>query len=113
MRAKGGRIKESSSQTPDSLQLQIAAKRHQVLAMAALATHPWKTVFETAALEVSLELLCHIPRQRRALDRQLRLERRVVILNELIKEGAFRAVAHVRRRAHSPNWLPCQLASAT
>jgi hypothetical protein len=60
--------------------------------MTGVAAHPQKPVLETPALEVVLELLLHIPRQVRALRRQVRLECGIVFLNDSIKEGAFRAV---------------------
>jgi len=66
--------------------------------MATIAADPQETVLETPALEVLLELLLHIPRQGRALCGQMCLERGIVFLNKLIKEGALRAVAHIRRR---------------
>jgi len=47
-------------------------------------------MLEAAALEVLLELLLDIPWQLRALRPLVRLERRVVLLSELIKEGALR-----------------------
>jgi hypothetical protein len=42
--------------------------------MAAVTTYPQDAVFQTAALEVILELPLDIARQSRALDRQLGLE---------------------------------------
>jgi len=74
--------------------------------MAAVATHPQKAVLETPALEVVLEFLLHIPRQVRALRRQMRLERGIVFLDELIKEGALGAVARIRRRAATRTGFP-------
>jgi hypothetical protein len=65
--------------------------------MAALAAHPQETVLEAPALEVVLELLLDIPRQGRALCRQIRLERGIGFLNESIEEGAL--PSPVRRRA--------------
>ena len=61
-----------------------------MLRMATVAAHPPKTVLETPALVVLLELLPHISGQVRALRRQVRLERGIVFLDELIKEGALR-----------------------
>jgi len=74
--------------------------------MAALATHPQKATFKATEFEVSPKLPLKIRRQFRALCRQVGLERRVVFLNELIKEGALWAVAHVRLRADSRTGLP-------
>jgi hypothetical protein len=59
-----------------------------VLGMTGIAAHAQETMLETPALEVPLELLLHIPRQVRALRRQVRLECGIVFLDELIKEGA-------------------------
>lgn len=53
--------------------------------MAAVTAHSQKTVLETPALEVIIEFLLHIPRQVRAVRRQLRLEHWAVFLDELIK----------------------------
>ena len=48
-------------------------------------------MLETTALEVFLKLLLYIPRQIRAVRRQVCLERRVVFLDKLIEEGPLRA----------------------
>ena len=69
--------------------------------MAAIAADPHEPVLEPAAPEVVLKLALDIRRQGRTLHRQVRLERRVVVLNELIKEGALRAVAFVDKRTNS------------
>ena len=74
--------------------------------MATVTTNPQETVLEPAALEVILEFLFNISRQCRALRRQLRLERGVVFSNELIKERAFRAMAHIHRRANTRAGFP-------
>jgi len=84
----------------------LAAESNQMLRMATVAAHPQKTVLETPALEVFLELLLNISRQVRALRRQVRLERGIVFLDELIKEGALRAVTHIRRRADTRTGFP-------
>ena len=68
-----------------------------MLGMTSIAAHAQETMLETPALEVFLELLLNISRQGIALRRQVRLERRIVFLNELIKNGALGAVAHIRR----------------
>jgi len=78
--------------------LRTTTEGDQVLGVTTVAAHAKEAMLEAAALEVVLELLLHIPRQVRALRRQVRLERGVVFLDELIKEGALRAVAHIRRR---------------
>lgn len=59
-------------------------------------------MLERPALEVVLELLFNIPGETRALRCQVRLERRLILLDKLIKEGPLRAVAHIRRHADYP-----------
>jgi len=66
-----------------------------MLGVTGLAAHPQETLLEPAALEVILELLLDIPRQGPTLLRQVGLERGIVFLDKLIKEGALRAMAHV------------------
>jgi hypothetical protein len=70
--------------------------------MAAVATHPQEPVLETPALEVVLEFLLDISGQGIVLHRQMRLERGIVFLDDLIKEGALRAVALMRRHTRQP-----------
>ena len=65
----------------------------------AIAAHSQETVFEAAAFEVFLEFALNIPRQFRALCRQMGQEGRVVFFDKLIKEGPFRAMARVTKRA--------------
>ena len=48
-----------------------------------------KAMRETTTVEVSLELLLNIPRQGRALCRQVLPECRVVFLDDLVKEVAI------------------------
>ncbi len=84
----------------------LNAERHQVLGMTGFAAVPQKPVPETPALEVIVELLLHITRQVRALRRQVRLERGIVFPDELVREGALGAVAHIRRRADIRTGLP-------
>ncbi len=55
-----------------------------MLGMAGIAPHPQETVIETTALEVVLEFALDIPRQGRALCRQLGLEGGIVFLDKLI-----------------------------
>jgi len=74
--------------------------------MTGIAAHAQETVLETPALEVVLELLLHIPRQDRALRRQVFLERRVILVNNLIEEGPLLAMAHIRRRAATRTGFP-------
>ena len=81
--------------------------------MTGIAAHAQETVLETPALEEVLEFLLDIYGQSVVLRRQIRLERWVILLDELIEEGSLRAVAHIRRVRCHPNWLPCQPAKAT
>jgi hypothetical protein len=74
--------------------------------MAALAAHPQETVLQSPALQVVLEFLLDIPRQEGALGRQLGLERGVVFLDKLVKEGLFRAVALVASRPTAGTGFP-------
>jgi len=74
--------------------------------MAAVATHAQKRVPETPAREVLVELLLYLPRRVHALRRPVRLECRVVCLDELIKAGPLRAVAPIRRRAVTRAGVP-------
>ena len=59
--------------------------------MATVATHPQEAMLKAAALEVVLELPLDIRRQILVLRRQMRLERRVILLDKWLKEGALRA----------------------
>jgi len=74
--------------------------------MATVTAHAQEAVLEAAALEVGFEFLLNISRQGRAPCRQVLLERRVVFLNDLIEEGALRAVALIRRRIHTLAGFP-------
>jgi len=76
----------------------LAAESDQVLGVTGIAAHPQKAVLEAPALEVSLQLLRDIRGEVRALRSQVRLERRVVFLDDLIEERALRAVTQIRRR---------------
>jgi hypothetical protein len=69
--------------------LLFAAEGDQMLGMTDVAAHSQEPVLKAAALEVILELLLHIPRQDRALRRQVGLERGIIFLDKLIKEGAL------------------------
>jgi hypothetical protein len=57
---------------------------HWLLGMAAIAADAHEPMLEAAALEVIPELTLDTSRRLRARRRQVRLERRVVVLNELI-----------------------------
>jgi hypothetical protein len=82
------------------------AEGNQTLGMTGIAAHAQETVLETPALEVVLELLLNISRQGIPLRRQVRLERRIVFLDDLVKEGALRAVTHIQRRANTRPGFP-------
>lgn len=62
----------------------FAAERIQLLGMAGLAADPQETVLEPAAFAVVFELLLDIPRQGRALRRQVSLERGITFLDKLM-----------------------------
>ena len=94
------------AKTADSLLLRTTAESDQVLGMTGIAAHAQETMLETPALEVFLELLLNISRQGIALRHQVRLERGIVFVNDLVKEGALRAVAHIRRRADTRTGFP-------
>ena len=74
--------------------------------MTGVAAHPQEAVLKAAALEVIPELLLNIPRQDRALRRQVSLEGGIVFLDKLIKESALRAMARVHRRADTRTGFP-------
>jgi hypothetical protein len=74
--------------------------------MARITAHPQETVLEPAALEVVLELLLDIPGQGHTPCHQVGLERRIVFLDKLVKEGMFRAMALVDRRANARTGFP-------
>ena len=84
----------------------FTAERDQVLGMTGAAANSKKTMLEASTLEVALELLLHISGQGVALRRQVRLERRVVFLDDLLEEGALRPMAHIRRRAPARTGFP-------
>jgi hypothetical protein len=75
----------------------LTAERDQVLRVAAITAYPQEAMHQAPALQVRLELLVDVPGQGLTLRRQVRLERRVVFVYELIKESALRAMAHIRR----------------
>jgi hypothetical protein len=87
-------------------------------------------MFKTAAFEVGLELALDVAWQCRSPRCEVRLECAIVVLDKLIKEGAFRggdvhggtnaaggrmpgAAAVHRLTRQRPHWLPCQQATAT
>ena len=55
--------------------------------MAAFAAHSQEAVLKATALEVILNLLFNIPRQKDFLRFKMKFERRVIFFNDLIKEG--------------------------
>ena len=84
-----------------------------MLSMTGVAAHPQEAVLKAAALEVILELLLNIPRQDRALRRQVSLEGGIVFMDKLDKgECAPGDGACTPARRH-PNRLPCQPVTAT
>jgi len=74
--------------------------------MATVAAHPQKTVLQATAFEISLELPIDVCGQFPTLCRQLGLERRIVFVDQLIKQGALRAVALVTRRTDTRTGFP-------
>ena len=77
-----------------------------MLGTTGVATHPQETILEPAALEVVVELLLDIRRQGRTLSCQVGLERGIVFLHKLVKEGAFWAMACVARRTDTRTGFP-------
>jgi len=69
-----------------------------MLRAAPVAAHPQESMLKASALEVFFERLLHVPRQFLSLRRQVRLERGIVFLDELIKESPLGAMAHIRWR---------------
>ena len=63
-------------------------------------------MLKAAAREVVIKLPLDIRRPILALRRQMRLERRVILLDKWLKAGALRAVAHIRRRAGPGTGFP-------
>jgi len=78
----------------------------QVFGMTAVTAHPQETVLQTAAFEVTLKFPLDIPRQCRALRRQIGHERRVEFFDDLVKEGTLRAMARVTKRAAARTGFP-------
>ena len=64
----------------------FATEGDQVFGATAIAAYPQETVHQTAASEVILELLLDIPRQCRALCRQMGHERWAICFDDLVKE---------------------------
>ena len=62
---------------------------HQMLGMTGVAAYPQKTVLETTAFEIVLELPPDITRQRRTLCRKVGQENGVVCFDKLVKEGSL------------------------
>lgn len=81
--------------------------------MASITAHPQETVIEAPAVEVLLEFPLDIPRHCRALCRQMGLERGVVFLDKLVKEGLFRTVALVSSRDAARTGFPANPATTT
>ena len=67
--------------------------------MAVLAAHTQKAVLEAAALEIRLELLLHVLRQRPPSGFARRNELGIVPLDELVQQGRLGTVAGIPRRS--------------
>ena len=83
-----------------------AAEGHQALLVARLAPEPQKTVLEAPAPQVLLELPRDVGRHLPPLGGELRHERGVVLLNQLIEQRLLRAVALVAVCALAQNGFP-------
>ena len=70
-----------------------------MLGAAAVTGDAKEAVLEPSAGEEVLELARDVPRQGRALGGEMRLEDRVVLLDEAVEEGLLGAVARVSGRA--------------
>jgi len=79
----------------------FATKGYQLLSLAAVALHTKKAVLKAATLEIRLELLVHVVGQDLAFGCQLRHKGWVVLLDKLVEQSLFRAVALVNRRIHA------------
>jgi hypothetical protein len=73
----------------------LAAEGDELLGMTVRTAHAQEAMFETAALEVLIEFAHYILRQGRALRGQLACKRRVVLRDDLVEKGLFRAVASI------------------
>src|SRR5690606_24544031 len=76
----------------------LAAKRDELLGAAALAAHPKEALLEPPALQVRLELLLHVARQRLALRRSRLTEPGIVLGDDLVEQRLFGTMARVARR---------------
>ena len=74
--------------------------------MTAVTPHPQETVLEAPAVDVILEFPLDISWYCRALCNQMALERGVVFLDKLVKEGLFRPVALVVSRSAARPGFP-------
>jgi len=74
--------------------------------MAAFAAYPQESMFQPPAFEVILKLLVYIRRQISFLGFEVLLERRIVLVNDLIKESLLRTVAHIEPRALAQTGFP-------
>ena len=63
-------------------------------------------MLKAAAFEVGLELALDVARQYGSLRCKVSLERGIVVLDKLIKEGTFRAMACIGRRANARTGFP-------
>jgi len=68
----------------------LARKCHQLLGLAAVALDPHKTMLEQTALEISLELIFNVPRQRPPLGCPPIPKPGIVLGHEKSSDGRFR-----------------------
>jgi hypothetical protein len=72
--------------------------------MSGLADDPQETVLEPATLEVVLELALDLVGQAPTLGRELGLELRVALFDELVEKGTFRAMAFIGPSTCRATW---------
>jgi hypothetical protein len=74
-----------------------------MLRVALLAAHTQEAVLQSATGQVGVELLLDEIGQRNALLRKMRTKLGEILLDDLVEQRTFRAVAHIdRRRGHTP-----------
>lgn len=76
----------------------LATERDQLLGLAGVALDPQKTMFKQSALEISLELVFHVPRQRSILGRPSIPKRGIVLGYELVQQRRLGPMALIPRR---------------
>ncbi len=77
-----------------------------MLSMTVVTPDAQKAMLKPAVLEIFLELFVYIRRQISFLSFELLLERRVVLVNELIEESPLRAVAHIEPYTNAQAGFP-------